>query len=455
MPMITSTGSTKRSTPPKAAQARPARRRLRRGTSGRGDGNGVRGRLAVASASGSGARAAARSSTSMTTTVMLSSPPASLAASTRRSAARRGSVSSAARRSISSSRIMPVRPSEQIRMRSPVRASIGVEVDVDVGVDAEGPGDDRPLRVDLGLLGRDPALAHELLDEAVILGELLDRTVADAVRARVADVADEQRRLAEDRDRGERRAHARELAVGRGLLEDGRVGEHDRRVERLAARDRGPQRLERGGAGHLAGPVTAHAVGDGVEREPIVDDEAVLVDRCAAARRRSWRPRRSSRATLDAVGGVDRSTVIASPRARSGRPGCGRPCAACAPRSSGAPLTSVPLVEPRSSTNTSPSRSKTRACTLETNVSSGIETPQPAARPIVSSPFTSKARPLAAGGSTTTSRHDRRGVFALAFALGGAGCGTGAAGAGTPRSSDTTVHTTRRGRGRAARGGRT
>ena len=47
------------------------------------------------------------------------------------------------------------------------------------------------------------------------------------------------------------------------FVEDGVVGVLDRLAQRLAAGDRGAQRLERGGAGDLAGAVAAHAVGDG------------------------------------------------------------------------------------------------------------------------------------------------------------------------------------------------
>ena len=76
-----------------------------------------------------------------------------------------------------------------------------VEIDVDVGVDPERSGDDRASRVYLGFCGREPAFTHELLDQAVVFGELLEHAVADAVRPRVADVADQERRLAKYRDR--------------------------------------------------------------------------------------------------------------------------------------------------------------------------------------------------------------------------------------------------------------
>ena len=57
-------------------------------------------------------------------------------------------------------------------IRSPWLELDRVHVDLDLGVDAERTGDDRPLRVDLGLLGRELAAAHHLLDQAVVVGDL-------------------------------------------------------------------------------------------------------------------------------------------------------------------------------------------------------------------------------------------------------------------------------------------
>ena len=89
-------------------------------------------------------------------------------------------------------------PSEQSRTRSPAVDLERVEVDVDVGVDAERARDDRALRVRLGLLRSEAALAHELLDEAVVVGDAAQLAVVHEVRARVADVADEELAAARD-----------------------------------------------------------------------------------------------------------------------------------------------------------------------------------------------------------------------------------------------------------------
>ncbi len=76
---------------------------------------------------------------------------------------------------MSSSATIVVSPSEQSRKRSPGSASTVDGVDVDVGVGAERAGDHRALRVLLGLLGGEPAASHEVADEGVVLGELLER----------------------------------------------------------------------------------------------------------------------------------------------------------------------------------------------------------------------------------------------------------------------------------------
>ena len=74
-----------------------------------------------------------------------------------------------------------------------------------------------------GFLGREPSLAHQLVDERVVVGEPQQLPVAQAVRAAVADVRDRDVALA-DVDRGQGRAHARLLGVGMGELVDARVG---------------------------------------------------------------------------------------------------------------------------------------------------------------------------------------------------------------------------------------
>ena len=118
---------------------------------------------------------------------------------------------------------MSVSPSEQ--MHEPVAGDDleGVHVHFDVFVDAERARHDRALRMRHGLFGREPAFAHQLADEAVVVGELPERAVVQEVRARVADVADEESVPAGDDDRRHRRAHPGEVRVAVRLFDDGVV----------------------------------------------------------------------------------------------------------------------------------------------------------------------------------------------------------------------------------------
>ena len=60
----------------------------------------------------------------------------------------------------------------------------------------------------LGLLLREPALAAELLDQGVVLGQALELTVAEQIRAAVPDVAEGDLVVPQHR-RGECGPHAR------------------------------------------------------------------------------------------------------------------------------------------------------------------------------------------------------------------------------------------------------
>ena len=71
----------------------------------------------------------------------------------RRDRCRRRAISSA----ICSSRTMSVSPSEQIRYRSPGCGADGQRLDLDARLGADRARDHRPVRVLLGLLGRQPS----------------------------------------------------------------------------------------------------------------------------------------------------------------------------------------------------------------------------------------------------------------------------------------------------------
>ena len=174
-----------------ASAVRARRRRLGHGRARCGTAVGVAGDGVVGDASASGS---ARDSSSVDLEhvdddhVMLSSPPAAFAASTRRSAARCGSGSLRTMRSMSRSRTMSVSPSEQITTRSPAMTSI---VYRSTSTSASTPS----ARVTIARCGcdsacsaREAALADELLDEAVVVGD------ASRARRRAAGTRASRRR---------------------------------------------------------------------------------------------------------------------------------------------------------------------------------------------------------------------------------------------------------------------
>ena len=66
----------------------------------------------------------------------------------------------------------------------------GLHVDLDLGLRTERPGDDRALRVVLGLRVGELALAPHFLDQRVVAGQPFELAAAQPVGAAVADVAD-------------------------------------------------------------------------------------------------------------------------------------------------------------------------------------------------------------------------------------------------------------------------
>ena len=157
------------------------------------------------------------------TTVMLSRPPASFASATSR-------VTASSRSSVDGER--PRDPVVLDHRRQPVGAeqedvaragAEGERVDLDLLLGAERPGDDRALRVVLGLLVGQPPLAAELLDQRVVRGQQAQLAVAPQVGAAVADVREGDLVALDDR-RGERGAHARAAGVVLGEAVDALVG---------------------------------------------------------------------------------------------------------------------------------------------------------------------------------------------------------------------------------------
>src|SRR6202041_3489781 len=145
----------------------------------------------------------------------------------------------------------------------------GARIDLDGLLRTQRARDDRALRVLLGFLGRQPALADQLVDERVVVGEAQQLAVAQAVGAAVADVRDRHLLLTYV-DRRQRRAHAGVLGAALGELVDVRIRrQRIRRETLLGARgvfEAAVEGLDRDPRGDLAGLRAAHAVRDDEQR---------------------------------------------------------------------------------------------------------------------------------------------------------------------------------------------
>ena len=136
-------------------------------------------------------------------------------------------------------------------------------------------------RMHRGLLGGDAAAVDEPLHEGVVLGDLLELAVAQAVDARVADVR-ERDVVADAEDAADGGAHAGELGVVEHGLGDQRVGGEHRGLQgELGVVGRGVELVGLGDALHrdrgrdVAARVAAHAVGD--DEQVAAGVSAVLV----------------------------------------------------------------------------------------------------------------------------------------------------------------------------------
>ena len=146
---------------------------------------------------------------------------------------------------------------------------VGHRVHLDLALGPQRPGDDRALRMVLGLLVGEAALAAELLDQGVVGREQLQLAVAKQVGATVAHVG-EAHLVILDQRRGQRRPHSRARGVGLGQAVDAGVGRPGDRPQvglrgLLAALHR-LERLGRQPRGHLAGLRAAHSVSYGEQR---------------------------------------------------------------------------------------------------------------------------------------------------------------------------------------------
>ena len=135
-----------------------------------------------------------------------------------------------------------------------------------VGPAIQGPQQHRALRVGGDVVGADPPLVDQRLDQRVVMRDLMELAAPEQVGAGVTDVA-EGHPWPGPQHRGQRRAHALDRRIGGDHVVQRVVGVGDRvgqRVEQVVAGhlvvelgDGG----DRGGAGHLAGRVATHAIG--------------------------------------------------------------------------------------------------------------------------------------------------------------------------------------------------
>ena len=209
----------------------------------------------------------------------------------------------------------------------------------------------------LGVARRQLAAPHELGDERVVVGQLLERVAAQHVGARVADVAegDVAVRL-DERDRHRRPHAARRRVVRRALVHAAvrLLDELDDAILAAALRLRLVQRAGGERRGDLAGPRAAHAVGDREQRRP--HDERVLV-----------LPALPSGVGRDGVAPeLHVSNLRSVSPMRTTSPGASRRS-----RVSRMPFTNVPFVEPMSSTQIPSRRGSMRAWRVDAYSSSG------------------------------------------------------------------------------------
>ena len=274
---------------------------------------------------------------------MLSRPPAAFAASIRRSAAlSRLGLSPR----ISCDPLLGDHRGEAVaaQQQDVVGADrIAPRVDLDGGLGAERAGDDRPLRMFGGLLLGELALADELVDERVVLGQPFERRRRGTgtrgcrrrARSRRGCRRGRRRSGSSPSPRGPaRRARARRYAVGLAHA----VGEP--LLGAAVVRQALLERLDGDPRGDLAGLGAAHPVGDDEHRR--AGERGVLVVPGAGGRCRSsrWSQRREACGVI-----AGRRTRESPIRMRSPE------CSGWGPVS-GSSLRYVPFVEPRSSITT-------------------------------------------------------------------------------------------------------
>ena len=89
-----------------------------------------------------------------------------------------------------------------------------LEIHLDVGLGPQTAGDDVLGDGEIGLLGCQVIAPHQLPDQAMIEGELIDPPVANPVDPGIADVR-HQSPFGQEQERGAGRPHSLKIAIGR------------------------------------------------------------------------------------------------------------------------------------------------------------------------------------------------------------------------------------------------
>ncbi len=221
--------------------------------------------------------------------------------------------------------------------------------------DAEGAGEDVPLGVDGRLLLGHFAVAHPLLGQAVVVGDLGHFAPGEDIGARVPDVGQGEHvpalRATHQCHGRQRRPHATEVAVRLALVPHRGVGLREGLAQPFDGRlplESLVERLDRHPGRHLSAHVTTHAVGDRIEIRSL--EGQILIHGADPPHMGGGpRPQHCQRETSKTVEPIWSRSPL--------------------PRRTAwvilSELTNVPFVEPRSSTQSWSLRRNRRACSVD------------------------------------------------------------------------------------------
>ena len=152
-----------------------------------------------------------------------------------------------------------------------------------LGRDPEGPGEDVPLGVDGRLLFAHLAVAHALLGQAVVVGDLGYSAPGEDIGAGVADVGQRQHvaalRASNQCHGRQRRTHATEVAIRLALVPDCGIGLREGLAQPVGRRHPFEgllERLDGHSCRHLPSDMASHAVGHRIEIR--AHERQILID---------------------------------------------------------------------------------------------------------------------------------------------------------------------------------